>query len=121
MVVAERGDLREVRDAEHLAMARDVGDGAADDLGDRAADAGVDLVEDVEAGRALLGEHALQREQRARELAAARDLAERARVLALVRRDEELDAIDAARGEARAVDGRELAGLRRGHRARRRR
>ena len=46
---ANAANRREVGDAEDLAVARDVGDGAADLLGDGAADAGVDLVEDVEA------------------------------------------------------------------------
>ena len=93
--VGERRDLRKVRDADDLAVPRDVGDGAPDDLGDRAADAGVDLVEDVRAGGPLVRQHALEREERARELAAARDLAKRPRLLAPVGRDEELDAVDA--------------------------
>ena len=104
MRVGERRDRREVRDAQHLPVTRDVGDRAADPLRDRAADAGVDLVEDVETGGTAVGEHALQREQRARELAARGDPPERARVDARVRRDQELDAIDAVATETRAVD-----------------
>ena len=78
--VGQRRDLRQVRDADHLAVPRDVGDGPPDHLGDGAADAGVDLVEDVRADGPLLREHALERQQRARQLAAARDLAERPRL-----------------------------------------
>ena len=86
-----------MRDAEHLAVARDVGDGAADDLGDRAADARVDFVEHVEARGPAVRQHALERQERARQLASARDPPQRPRVLALVRRDEELDAVDPVR------------------------
>ena len=50
--VGEHRDLRQVRDAEHLVVPADVADLAADHLGDGAAHAGVDLVEDVEARRA---------------------------------------------------------------------
>jgi len=66
--VRERGDRREVGDAQNLVVPRHVGDRAADLVGDRAADAGVDLVEDIEPHRAAFGEHALEREQRAGQL-----------------------------------------------------
>ena len=60
-------------------------------------------------GRALVGQDALEREQRPRQLAAARDPAQRARLLAAVRRDEELDAVDARAREPRAVDEQRVA------------
>ena len=102
--VGEGGDLREVRDAEDLAMACDVGDGVADLLGDGAAHAGVDLVEDVEARGAVLGEDALQGEKGARELAARGDAAQGPGRGAGVGGDEELDPVDAVAREARPVD-----------------
>ena len=49
MCVRICGDLWEVRDAKDLAVPGDLVDLLADQLGDRAADASVDLVEDVEA------------------------------------------------------------------------
>ena len=49
----------------------------ADGVGDRAADAGVDLVEDQRRGRAAVGEHHLQRQHEAGELAAGGDLHQR--------------------------------------------
>src|SRR6185503_6791853 len=75
-------DLREMRDADDLMVPRHVAQLAPDHLRHRAADARVDLVEDVESGAADTREHALDREHRARELAAARDLAQRARLFA---------------------------------------
>jgi hypothetical protein len=50
VMIGERGDLRQVRDAQDLTAAVERGDRAdlrADDLRGRATDAGVDLVEDV--------------------------------------------------------------------------
>ena len=44
--VGVRGDLRQVRDAEHLERRPERAQLPADDVGDAAADAGVDLVED---------------------------------------------------------------------------
>ena len=45
MVMALGGDLRQVRDAQHLAALAERAQLAAHDLRDRAADAGVDFVE----------------------------------------------------------------------------
>ena len=53
--VGEGGDGGQVGDAEDLVVAGHVGDGAADLVGDGAAHAGVDLVEDIETGRPALG------------------------------------------------------------------
>ena len=67
-----------MRDAEHLALARDRGELLADDLRDRPADAGVDLVED-EGRRVRVRERdGFEREHDARQLAARGDARERA-------------------------------------------
>src|SRR5436190_1054151 len=47
-----------------------------------------------------LRQHLLDREQDARELAARRDLVQRSRLLALVRREQELEAIPSRRADA---------------------
>src|SRR5581483_1346566 len=79
---------------------------------DRAADAGVDLVEHVRARRTFLGEHALDGEERSAELAAARDLSQSARLFAFVRRDQELDPIDPASRDSGAIDRHAVSCLR---------
>src|SRR5215218_5562208 len=48
---AAGGDLRQMRDAEHLEMGAELAQPRADDVGDRPADAGVDLVEDQRLAR----------------------------------------------------------------------
>jgi hypothetical protein len=102
--IGEGRDRGEVGDAENLAMARDVGDGAPDPFRHGAPHAGVDLVEDVEARRTAVGEGALEREQGTRKLAARGDATQRARFDAGVGRDQELDAIDAVATEPRPLD-----------------
>ena len=57
--VGVRRDLRQVRDAQHLKRRAERLELAADDVGDPAADAGVDFVED-QAGRASAGGRALR-------------------------------------------------------------
>ena len=104
VTVTERRDLRQVGDAQHLCRATERGELAPDDLRDRAADAGVDLIED-HAGAAGFGarsEGDLHREREPRELAARGDLRERSRRLARIGRDQELDVLEAA---GRAVGG----------------
>ena len=90
----ERGDLRQVRDAEDLAA---LGQGAqlrADRARRVPADAGIDLVEDERGLGAVVGD-AHEREHDARELAAGGDLAQRAGRHAGVGGDEELDGVGA--------------------------
>src|SRR2546428_143285 len=94
-MIAERGDERQMGDAEYLARAAELRELAADGLRDGAADAGIDLVED-EGGAVLLGgREGLQGEHDPRELAARGDPGERPRLLAGVGREEELDLVPA--------------------------
>src|SRR5205085_5967624 len=69
----------------------------ADRVRDRAARAGVDLVEYEGRRRAAIREHDLQGEQKAREFAAGRDLHQRARPGPGVRLYPKLDAVDPVR------------------------
>ena len=90
-MIGAGGDLRQVGDREHLHPLAELLHQAADGLGDRAADAGIDLIEDQRAGAAVLlagGDGDGQRD--ARELAARGDLGQRARRAAGVAGDEEL-------------------------------
>ena len=80
MVVRARGDLRGVRDDQKLASLGQAGKAVADGRRRGAADAAVDLVEHQAALRADLGEHNLERQQEARQLAAGGDLVERPRI-----------------------------------------
>ena len=94
----ERGDLREVGDAKDLTVPRDLGDRPPDHLGDRAADAGVQFVEDDMARPAgpqqRFGEDA---SPRARESSPPLAMRSRGpRVLSLVGGDEELDPVNPA-------------------------
>ena len=117
--VAERGDLRQVGDADDLAAAGEGLQLLAHRAGGLAADPRVDLVEDQRVGSAAalaLGGDAHQRQHHPRELAARGRLAQRAGRHARVRGDHELDLVGARRagavlargqrhGEARALHG----------------
>src|SRR5207253_3449823 len=94
----EAGDLRQVGDADDLVPRRELLELPPDDLGDAAADAGVDLVEDERGRGAAAGgleEGRGDGELDARELAARGNALHRLRLLAAVRGDEDLDAVDA--------------------------
>src|SRR5215217_4730924 len=77
VAIGERRDLRQVRDADHLAPGGEVAQLLAHRSCGLAADARVDLVEDERAGPGL-GRSTHQRQHHARELAARGDLAQRA-------------------------------------------
>ena len=83
VVVGARRDLRQVRDGEHLAACAELLHQPAHGLGDGAADAGVDLVEDQRRRRSVralqLAADDRDGERDARELAARGDLGERPR------------------------------------------
>src|SRR6185369_5167333 len=100
--VGERGDLRQVGDAEDLAAGAERPQPLADDAGGVAADAGVDLVEDQGAGRAGAAEVA-ERQHHPRELAARGGVADRRRLDPRVRRQPQLDRLAAARPEVVGV------------------
>ncbi|MNC90439.1 hypothetical protein D3C83_65380 [compost metagenome] len=87
-------------DREQLPAARQPGEALADRACHRAADAAVDLVEDHRRRSALLGQRDLEREDEARQLAAAGDLVERREVGARVGRNQELDRVDPVRAPA---------------------
>ena len=109
-MVGAGGDLRQVGDGDDLAAGAELLHEAADGLGDGAADAGVDLVEDQRrrrcAGALALGADDGDGEGDSRQLAARGDLGERPRRRAGVAGDQELDRFDAER--LRRVGGDEL-------------
>ena len=92
--VGQRRDLRQVGDAEHLALGAERAQALADRPRRLAADAGVDLVEDQRRGTRPR-RHRHQRQHHARQLAARRALAQRRRGHARVGRQQELDALGA--------------------------
>ena len=75
--VALRGDLRQVGHAQHLALLAERAQLLPDDVGDRAADAGIDLVEHHRRHRVHAQRGDLDRQRDARQLAAGSDLAQR--------------------------------------------
>ena len=97
MRVALRRDLRQVGDAQHLALRAQRAQLAADDLRDRAADARIDFVEHHGRHRVQAERGDLDRQRHAREFAARSDLAQRPRRLAGVRGNEEFHALGAVR------------------------
>src|SRR5438034_7052412 len=99
VVLGEGRDQRQVGDTEDLAAAAELAELAADDFGDRAADAGIDLVEDERGAPLVGGGEGLEREHDARQLAARGHAGERARLLARVGREEELDLVPALGAE----------------------
>src|SRR6266566_329748 len=99
VVLGEGRDQRQVGDAEDLAAPAEPAELAADDLGHGAADAGIDLVEDERGAPLLGGGEGLEGEHDARQLAARGHAGERARLLARVRREEELDLVPALGAE----------------------
>src|SRR5437763_6060411 len=90
-------DLRQMRHAEYLSTPAESAELAAHDLRDRAADAGVHLVE-YHAARRLRRARYLHRERQPRELASRGDLGERPGRLSRVGGDAELDAVDPVLG-----------------------
>src|SRR6202040_1068214 len=93
----EAGDLWKVRDADDLIARRELLQLSADDFGDAAADAGVDLVEDERCAggaRRCLEQRRGDRQLDARQLAPGGDALHRLRLLAAIRRDEDLHAIE---------------------------
>ena len=121
MAVAAGGDLRAVGDDEQLRAVRQPVEPLADRAGDRAADAAVDLVEDHRRGAAVLGQRDLEREDEARQLAAAGDPGQRREGRAGIGRDLELDPVAAARRPLRLgerLDRRSGSGPRRASAAR---
>src|SRR5436190_1315321 len=78
-------------------MSRERVEELAHDLGDSAADAGIDLVEHEGGDRGLSREQHLDGKRQARELPARGDLGERCERLAGMGRDLQLDRLEAAR------------------------
>src|SRR5262245_20446249 len=76
VMLGERGDERQMRDAEHLTRAPELSELLPDHLGDGAADPRVDLVEDEARAAIFARGERLQREHDARQLAARCDLRE---------------------------------------------
>src|SRR5262249_38172933 len=107
VVVGEGGDLWQVGDAEHLTGAAERGELPPDDLRDRAADPGVDFVEDDGRRVSLFESYGLDRQHDARELPAGGEASEGARIFAWVGREVEFHGVlppggkrDRLRGES---------------------
>ncbi len=101
------GDLGGVGDGENLRLDRQAREALADRVGDRAADPGVDLVENQRRRGAALGEGNLEREEKAREFAARGDLHQRPRPRAGIGLHAELHSVVAV-GRNQAVVARDF-------------
>ncbi len=97
VLIGARGHLRRMCDRDHLHAPAEPRQALADGVRNRAADAGIDLVEDQRRRRAAIGQHHFQRQQETRELAAGGDLHHRARPGAGIGLHPELDPVDAVR------------------------
>ena len=105
MVVGERGDLGQVRHAQHLAARAERLQQAAHGRRDGAADAGVHLVEHERRDVRDVARRDLDRESDAGKLAARCDARERSDRLLRVRGDPELDRVEAvARGVGQRLE-----------------
>ena len=94
--MAMRGDLRQVRDGQHLAVGAELAHQPAHGVCHQAADAGIDLVKDQGRGAAeLAGGHG-NRQCDTRQFAARSDLGNRARRAAGVAGNQKIDGILAA-------------------------
>src|SRR2546423_684450 len=89
--IGARRHLRQMRDAEHLALLAQALERPTDGLRHRAADAGIDFVEHQRADRRGLRRHQLDGEAHARELAARGDFGEWAQRQARMRCHLEFD------------------------------
>ena len=98
-----RGDLRRVRDRQHLRARGKPRQPLADGVGDRAADARVDFVEHQRRRGVTLRQRHFQRQQKPRQLAARGDLHQRPRPRAGIGLHDELDAVVAVGGDQRRV------------------
>jgi hypothetical protein len=97
MLMPLRGDLRQMRHADDLTAFAERAQLPAHDFGDRAADAGVDLIED-HAARVARGARHLHGERQARELSARGNLGERPQRLPGIGGDAKFDLVDAVHG-----------------------
>ena len=97
MLVGARRDLRRMRHRHHLHLGGEPRQPRADGVGHRAADAGIDFVEHQRRRRAAIGQHHLERQQKARKFAAGGDLHQRSRPRAGIGLHPELDAVEAVR------------------------
>jgi hypothetical protein len=106
VAVGVGGDLRQVGDDQHLVVAGELGQAAADRGGGAAADPGVDLVEHQRRRAVHPGEHDPQRQHDPRQLAAGGGPGQRPQRRAGVGGQLELDPVKAlvAAGQAAAVD-----------------
>ncbi len=105
MRVPVGGDLGQVRDAQHLELPSQGLQAASDDVGHRAADAGVDLVEDQCLTRRVRGGQRLQGQHEPRQFAPRGDPGQRSQVLSRIWRDVELPLLQATLRPLRLVAG----------------
>src|SRR5262249_38162227 len=108
VVIGEAGDLRKVRHAEHLVAGRDGLQPPADALCRPAADTGIDFVEDQRRRRRFAwfaDGLRLQRKSDAGQFATGCDAVERLRLLADVRRKQELNGVETVRGPRGLAEG----------------
>ena len=94
-----RRHLRRVGHRQHLRARRQPRQPLTDRVGDRAADARVDLVEHQRRRGLALGQRHFEREQKARQLAARGHLHQRTRARAGIGLNDELDAVVAVGGD----------------------
>jgi len=98
-----RGDRRQVRHAEDLVVLSEPLEVAGDLRAEPSPDTSVHLVEDQRRRRAPDGQRAAEREEDPGRLAAGRDRAQGLRILARIRREEELHGLSAADAEPAAI------------------
>src|ERR1700682_6261132 len=98
MMVCASRDLRQVRDTQHLSPLPQLLKHAADGRGDGAADADVDFVEYQRGQLADFGQHDLNRETQAGQLAARRDPRHWTQRLLDVRGNLQLDTLEPEAG-----------------------
>jgi len=97
--VAKPGELRQVRDDQHLVPVREPPQLLADHRADAPADALVDLVEDQGGHLVGVSQHALERQHDPRRLTTGGDFRDRAQRLAHVGRHVKLHLVDSIRAE----------------------
>ena len=103
MAAGAGSHLRRMGHGQHLHALRQARQALADGIGDRAAHAGIDLVEHQSRGRAAIGQCHFQRQHEARQFAARCHFHQRTGAGAGIGRHPEFDAVDAIAAGLRGV------------------
>ncbi len=104
MAVRTRRDLGRMRHRDRLYARGELRKPDTDRIGNRSADAGVDLIKHQRWRGTLVRQHHLQREQKTRKLAAGRDLHQRAGPRAGIGLHPEFRAVEAMRTGSLRID-----------------